>query len=214
MRNVTATGFQFQIDEWDYLEGTHGQETIAWFAVERGEHDLGGITVEAGSYDQLTNKWRTVEFGAGFASVPIVLHQLVTANDPAAAIVRLRSLTSLSFQAKIREEEAADGVHGAEVMHYVALSTGTGTVNGKSFAVGNTGITIDSNWRTVTVGGNYLAPLLLASPQTHEGGDPVTLRHRNLLPTQFEIFMEEEKSNDSETGHNTEAVGWVVISNP
>ncbi|MEM7386799.1 MAG: PA14 domain-containing protein, partial [Verrucomicrobiota bacterium] len=49
VRNVTSTSFQFQIDEWDYLDGIHGPQTIQWLALEAGTHEIGGRTVAAGS---------------------------------------------------------------------------------------------------------------------------------------------------------------------
>ncbi len=40
VRDVTDTGFQFQVDEWDYLDGGHIRETVSWLAVESGVHEL------------------------------------------------------------------------------------------------------------------------------------------------------------------------------
>ena len=40
VRNVTDTGFEWQIDEWDYLDGVHGSETVSWLAIAAGTHTL------------------------------------------------------------------------------------------------------------------------------------------------------------------------------
>ena len=59
VRNVTDTGFEFQIDEWDYLDGVHGAETLSWLAVSEGTHELeSGQTIVAGS----------ASVGTGFSS--------------------------------------------------------------------------------------------------------------------------------------------------
>ena len=50
VRNVTEDGFEFQIDEWDYLDGYHVTETLSWMAVEEGVHTLeNGQTIYAGN---------------------------------------------------------------------------------------------------------------------------------------------------------------------
>ncbi len=49
VRNVTATGFEFQLDEWQYLDGWHAGESIGYLVVEAGEHTLlDGTRVKAG----------------------------------------------------------------------------------------------------------------------------------------------------------------------
>ena len=52
--------------------------------------------------------------------------------------------------------------------------------------------------------------MFLAQVQTHEGGDPIALRHRNLTTANVEFFLEEETSLDDETNHLAEAVGYLV----
>ncbi|MEO1688772.1 MAG: Calx-beta domain-containing protein, partial [Pseudomonadota bacterium] len=49
VRNVTADGFEVQVDEWDHLDGWHTTETVSWLAVERGTHMLSdGGMLQAG----------------------------------------------------------------------------------------------------------------------------------------------------------------------
>ncbi|MEM1275383.1 MAG: DUF5060 domain-containing protein, partial [Pseudomonadota bacterium] len=38
VRNVTDTGFEFQIDEWWYKDGWHMTETVSWMAMSEGVH--------------------------------------------------------------------------------------------------------------------------------------------------------------------------------
>ncbi|MEL7089959.1 MAG: hypothetical protein AAGL98_16200, partial [Planctomycetota bacterium] len=40
VRNVTDEGFEFQIDEWDYLDGGHVPVTLSWMAGTAGSHEL------------------------------------------------------------------------------------------------------------------------------------------------------------------------------
>jgi hypothetical protein len=54
-------------------------------------------------------------------------------------------------------------------------------------------------------------PLIWTIPNTTDGGDTATLRHRTLGSGSVTLFMEEEASKDSETGHTTERVGLLLF---
>ncbi|MEL6219323.1 MAG: hypothetical protein AAFR79_12795, partial [Pseudomonadota bacterium] len=50
VRGVTETGFEVKLDEWDYLDGRHGLETVSWVAVSEGTHTLSdGRVLQAGT---------------------------------------------------------------------------------------------------------------------------------------------------------------------
>ena len=215
LRNVTSSGFEFQIDEWEYLDGVHGSELVSWLAAEPGVHDLNGVLLEAGVREGVYHNFGgTQSLTAGFTDAPVVLTQLVTINEPTAATLRIKSVTDSSFRVKIYEEQAQDGVHVDETAHYIALSTGAGTINGQAFAVGKTGDTVTDAWSTIGFGTGYANPVFFGGFQDNQGRDVIVLRHRNLTASQVEVFAEEETSADAETGHVTNPVGWVVVSGP
>ena len=77
VRNVTPTGFEFLIEEWNYQDGTHASETLSYLVVEKGEYVLGGSALVA---DRTTG----VDFGnprmitlppGAFTQTPLVLAQ-------------------------------------------------------------------------------------------------------------------------------------------
>ena len=47
--------------------------------------------------------------------------------------------------------------------------------------------------------------------QSFNGGDTATLRMTSLNGAEVQIFVEEEKSRDGETGHATEDVGFAAL---
>lgn len=61
--------------------------------------------------------------------------------------------------------------------------------------------TVDGDWVDTNLGNG---DGLFASIQTYNGNDAVGLRKSGS-----ELRMQEEQSSDSETGHTTEAVGYV-----
>ncbi|MEZ4932635.1 MAG: hypothetical protein R2788_11010 [Saprospiraceae bacterium] len=50
IKNVTKAGFEFQIDEWNYLNGYHPVETLYYLAMAKGNHSIDGVNFEAGCF--------------------------------------------------------------------------------------------------------------------------------------------------------------------
>jgi hypothetical protein len=51
VRNVESQSFEVFIKEWDYHDGPHTTETLAWMVVEAGHHTLpNGMEYDAGSF--------------------------------------------------------------------------------------------------------------------------------------------------------------------
>ncbi|MBN1621301.1 MAG: hypothetical protein JW871_01770 [Endomicrobiales bacterium] len=55
------------------------------------------------------------------------------------------------------------------------------------------------------------SPVVVASIETYNGGDPAGLRIQNLTDKTMQIKVEEEKSNDDETNHATESVAYALF---
>lgn len=214
VRNVSSGSFEVQIDEWDYLDGGHGGETLSYLVVESGRHILeDGTILEAGNANNVEENFVTVNYSSAFSATPVVLSQAVTVNGSAAIVTRQQNVGSSSFQVKVQEEEAADGDHAQETISWVAIETGTGATGGKQFEAGRTGDNVTDAWSTInfslTYGGSHA---FLAAMQTYDGTDPTALRYRNLDNDSAQVFAEEETSDDSETSHTSENVGFVVLA--
>ncbi|TQV87735.1 S8 family serine peptidase [Aliikangiella coralliicola] len=211
VRNVSASSFQSQIDEWNYLDGAHVTESIAYLAAQNGNSTFGSLDVKSGSVT-LNHGWKTVNFGSTFSNVPVVVAQTATFNGPAAVTHRIRNVTSSSFQIRLQEEENADGIHANEQVHWIAIESGSTTSGGKKLTVGRTGNVVTHNWRTINFG-STTNPKVIAAMQTFDGGDAAALRHRNLTNSSVQVKVEEEQSKDSEVAHTTEVVGYIIIGN-
>ena len=208
VRNVTAAGFEYQLEEWDYLDGYHLPITASWLAIGEGWHDFVGMTAFATTVE-LDHTWSTIELG--FDSTPVVFAQVASVNDPAAATIRVRNGSGTSVQLKLEEEEAADGVHGVETVHVIAMTEGSTTMDGLGVLVGRTGRVVEEAWHTESATSRGVTGLL-ATAQTHFGGDSMNLRYRNLSDDGFDVLVQEEQSANSEVNHTTEDVGWMMIS--
>lgn len=209
VRNVTSTSFEFQIDEWDYLDGTHGSETIGYVVAEAGAFTLqNGNKLLAGVADGIDDGFTAVPFSDTFASIPLVLTQIASTNEETAVSPRVRNILTNQFEVRVQEEQAG-GAHAEETIHWLAVEP---VVESGNFEADKTGIIVDENAETITFAQSYTAvPIFVASTLTFEGSDPIGLRHLNLTANNVDIFIEEETSDDDEVGHVSENIGYLVI---
>lgn len=210
VRDVTPTGFEFQIDEWDYLDGAHGSETLAWMAVDAGAHVLDtGEALVAGVTEFVDHDWKTQDLPAGaFSVTPLVLAQIVTSGHPEAAVDRLQNVGSGSFEVKLQEQEKEDGLIGAEKIHWIAIEPG---VDSGGVVADLTGPAVDHDPYTLDWTPDFSgAPQLLATAQTYLSYNPMAMRMMSTSAASTDIFCEEETSKDTELAHSQEDIGYLA----
>ncbi len=237
IKDVESNGFKFQIEEWGYLDGIHGEETISFLAMEQGVHCIGGKTWEAGRICCPTyENWITVNFKSrGFKcySDIIVLTQTVTDNLDFPVVTRIKDITPYGFKAMIQNEENNEDLHKTchekpELIHYIAIQTGSGKIkDNEIFTATKTspGQTpaIDHEWNTIDfpVIDTLNAPVFLAGMQTsrpdikkhrcEKESDPASLRYRDITNTEVKLKVEEEQSADLEVEHSAEDIGYLTV---
>jgi uncharacterized protein (DUF1800 family) len=220
VRNVTTTGFEFQMDEWDYKDGGHITETFGYLALSEGTHLFGTQTWQVGRVSALNRGATNVTLN-GFATPPVVLAQVETENNIAvnasqdgvrALKTRLHNITATGFDVRLETEEASNSVTlNSEGVSYIAVSEGKGYLDGVAVQAGRTGRTIDDAWGAITFAESATNPILVSQCISRFGGDPCSLRYRNLTSTGVEVHIDEEESRDTEVGHTTEDVGYLVF---
>ncbi|WP_118136145.1 carbohydrate-binding protein [Oceanicella sp. SM1341] len=208
VRNVSDTGFEFQIDEWDYQDGVHGLETVSWMAVEQGVHQLAnGAVIEAGSTTGQTS-YQTVTFQADFAGAPVVAGQAASANGSGALVSRVTGVNADRFRFTFQEEEAADGAHVGERFDWIAISTG----DFGDMAAGRAEGAVTHLGGDIDFPAGFGAEVdTMAWLQTVAGTDTANLRATARGPEGLSLYVAEETSADAEVWHRAEAVGWVVL---
>lgn len=214
IRNVTPTGFEFQIDEWDYLNGYHIPEDVAWLAVDEGNHFVDGQYWRAGFVEAAESWTRTSFAGGEFGDDGYVLlaqHHAASQSDPALT-VRVKDVARSSFSVKCQREQANQwsGTLPAVRVGYVATSPGSGTINGIPFTGGvnaQTGDTLAEG----RVSFSIPMPAVFGQITSYRGGDTAALRYQEDKDgARFKV--EEEKSLDDEVVHVDEEVRWLAIS--
>ena len=215
VRNVTSGGFEWQMEEWTYLDGNHTKETLPFLAVESGNHTLeDGTRIEAATVS-VTDGWTSVTFSTPFAAAPVLLTGVMSANDTTAVVVRTRNVTAQGFDVRLQEEEGQDGTHAAETVAFAAMEAGVGGSAGIVFEARRTPDAVRHPWYRIDFSAPFsLAPVFLGNIDRFDGPDTAGLRYRNLLADRVEVKVEEEKSANSETNHTTETVSWAAWSAP
>jgi hypothetical protein len=77
---------------------------------------------------------------------------------------------------------------------------------------------VTHQWKKVAISSSdlslppgYDCPIILAAMQTYNGSDTAEVRMRSLSACSFEVKIEEESSDDSETQHAAEDVGYLGL---
>ena len=213
VRNVTSDSFDFQIDEWPYLDGWHTNETIHYLAVEAGSHALpggNGQIIQAGTA-RVDHRFTTVEFAEPFTDAPVVFSQIESVRDKEPATTRQRGVTAGQFELRLSEAEASDQPHETESVGYIAVMPGQFNFDGQILDVGMTPDRVTHRWYPITFRAAYQSAAFLAAMQTADGGNPAGLRYANFGESSVEVFVEEEQSLDDEIKHTTEVVGYLVV---
>jgi len=205
VRNVTPSSFQIRFQEWDYLDGWHCPELVAWFALDRGTFDVGGGTyLCADSFS--TNKTNVyspqwVSFPVVYSEPPVVIAQIQTAAGADAVTDRICGVYASGMHYSMQEQQSKGG-HCYEEAGYIvcpqawpfmrktptaathrpfllatAYGQGVGYIREEQSADWET-----NHWAAEQVG--ILTPLqppyVIADLQTCNGTDPCDLRCTQL----------------------------------
>ena len=214
VRGVGANGFEVKIAEWSYLDGAHAAETVGYMVVESGRHELaGGVTLVAGTSTGIDQDWTRVRYGGRFDSRPVVLTTVAGARGGLPVVARLRNVNRQGFGLRVQKEEGANElVRAPRRINWVAIEQAPRGPNGRSYIVETTGNAVTNNPFRIRVPRNLQGqPVFLAAIQSFAGTDTAGLRYR-ARPRALAIRIEEETSQDRETSHAAERVGYAVFT--
>jgi hypothetical protein len=213
LRDVTSDRFEFQLEEWMYLDsGEHWTETAHYLVLDEDTTSVGGLPVDVGTV-ATGNQFSTARFAQSFESTPVVLSQSQTRVGTDPIVTRPKDVSPDGFAVRVQEEDGEEygGYHFEETVGYVAVEPGTGTADGRPLEAGRTPEAVDEEWYTIEFENSYEDPQFLADIQTYNGWNSVVVRYRNLTSDSVEVFLQEDQSADAETSHVEERVGYVVV---
>ena len=214
LRNVDATGFDIKFAEWNNLDdGKHLEETVSYIVMEKGRTTLpDGSIVEAGTFNGATTN-QNIKFSAPFNKIPVVVTTVASENETDTISGRLSKITTSSFAYYFKEQEINKNVHVKETVNFIAWEPGMGMIGMLRFEVANTAAGLTDAWSLVPFQQTFQQPpLFLADMQTNNNTDTCTLRVRGAAATGAPVKVEEEQSNDLETTHPEETVGYILLN--
>jgi hypothetical protein len=217
IRNVDESGFEIRIQEWDYLDNIHAEETVGYLVIEAGRHKLpDGTELEAGSFEtDQVDSFVSLNFGNPFQTAPVVITTISSFNESDTVTGRIRGISSDGFKYCMQEQEANSPSHAREIINYVAWEPSCGVLDNVDFEVGKTADNITNQFRMIQFCQSYTDyPVFIADMQTSDGMDTANVRWRNLQTDSVEIQIEEEQSANKETGHTSEVVGYMIFELP
>ena len=168
-----------------------------------------GKRLVAGVMHNVTHRWKTIGFPIQFTSQPVVLTQIVSKNDAAAVVPRLRNVSTTQFQLKVQEEEAADDKHAEESVAWIAVEAGAFEDNGLLLEAGKK--LFDSSPTQLNWTQNFNSPGLIASIMTFNENNPAYPLIHSLNGSLASVSCQEETSLDPETNHGLEYLGYMAI---
>ena len=213
LKNISSTGFDIRIQEWNYLNDYHCKETVAYLVMEQGSFTLAdGTKIEAGQATSKNTDFQTVQFNTNFTVDPVVMTSIATFNEEDTAIGRLRNISTTSFEHKIQEQELLSDGHGSETVNYIACEPFQNAIGPINVIVNKTADIVTDSWYTVDFGKQLSdIPIFLGTMQSQDGTDTSSIRYTNKTNTEIQIKIEEEQSADAETTHTSEKVGYFLF---
>ena len=214
IRNVDSNGFEVRIQEWDYLDGIHGEETVSYIVMEQGSYTLeDGTLVEAGTFEtDNTESFGTVTFHQPFETEPVIIGAVISFDGSDTVTGRIRGITTGGFEYRMQEQEINPQVHAMETISYIAWEPSSGTLDGLAFEINRTADVVRHAFHTISFDQQFMnIPMFFADMQTTGGSDPANVRWQNNDAFGVDVQIDEEQSRDKEINHTTEVVGYMVF---
>ncbi|KZN50015.1 fibrinogen-like YCDxxxxGGGW domain-containing protein [Pseudoalteromonas luteoviolacea] len=173
--------FSLSYKEWEYLDGTHTNETISTLTLGAGIHTMAdGSIWEVGVLDMSTAS-QTFEFSQQYDQVPYLFLSPQSDNSGFAYVARANNVNQIGFNAKIQYQElqTTGNTRVSQKVAYLAV-----------YAPSKTG--------------------QLDSGQTYNLNQ-AKVNEQTIKFENHELFLQEEQSKDAELTHIHEVINMLDI---
>ena len=171
--------------------------------------DIATATIgRAGSIDYADNYWRTVRHDGQFDD-PVVIANLTTRNDGIPAVVRIRNVTSNSFEIKIQNWDYLRQDHKSETVSYLVIESGSHILEDGTTSVARNGFISDQS-RQIGFGSQFdESPVVFSQVISDNDPSATTTRIQKVQEGSFGIELQEEEAADGI--HKAEQFSYVAI---
>ncbi len=208
-RNISKQGFEMRLQEQELNSDGHAIETVTWMAMEQ-DTSIGAF--EAGLISGIDDSWHTLNLSQTFDNTPHFIFSNQTYNEPDPVTVRFRNENSNQVEIELQEEKSLDNetVHANEDVAYLSIAKNKDLVDVEGDFIGETGsLNISHAWAYVSLKKTYSKPAVIFGGISRNGGQPVTVRLRNVTSNSFEVNLQEWDYLDG--SHAVENVSYLVV---
>lgn len=207
--SVDENGFTFSLEEWEDEDGPHpATETINWIAIEEGVHTLpDGRVIEAGT-TTATDAASAVSLSGSYSSAPVILTNVMSANDPDVVDSDPFNVTSTGFDLQLQEGSLSDGVNTGETVGWIAVTAGGDGSAG--YASLHDGLETSNN--SFDLGGTLSNGAVFGETQSMNGTDAgnVVISNATIDGNPGSIVAKfDEETGDGNGNHVPESLGLV-----
>ncbi len=119
LKNVSHSSFSYQLEEWDYLDGTHSTETAAYMIVESGSHRLpNGALLQAKNLP--IGVAQSVALPMSHGATPVVFSQTQSLNGAASVVTRQQNVSLSGLSIQLQEQESSSSQHPTELVGIIS----------------------------------------------------------------------------------------------
>ena len=216
--NLASMKFVSLIGVWIMgVQGFHAQAQEPPLVVYTKTSNGAEITLINHTADSTgSSDWVKVDFSSyGISySNPIVIASPLTTNDDKPAHIRVRNVTSKSFEYLVEQwkyltDDEDTDYHGAESVRFMVMNAGTYTIGSRKWQAGKvTGVTSETK-RILLNSAFDGSQTLLFQVASYNGTDPVVVRVNNVNKNQVYIELQEEEAQGDH--HLAEEVHYIAI---
>jgi len=171
-----------------------------------------GKRLVAGVMENVTHRWKVVQLPIAFNTTPLIFTQLVTTNESAPAIARMRNISTNQFEIRLQEEMANDGARTGESVAWFAIEEGNQLTD---YQLETTTIDIGDAATMINFQQTFTnTPALFTTMQTIRDEDPTYPRNNGLSTNGVVISLQEEISLESDVQHSEEKLAYLAIDAP
>ncbi len=215
IRNITTSGFEIRVDEWDCLDGIHGQEEIHYVVMEAGSHELlNGSMVQAGIDQHIDQWWNVIEFPRSMTKTFSIFGSRVTENAEYSMALRFDNGNTNANQTRMRFQRFENNAHVNEKASWIAIEKGS--FNGLNpYEVNATEKDVTHEWFDIELSRDFgQNPVFISHMTSFYGNDKASSRYADSSGTVIRVMTEEEPCSDEEISHTAEEVQYMVFMGP
>ena len=157
-------------------------------------YETGVVTVEQPD----NNTWFRVDLKKAYAQKPVVIASPLTAFDSNPAQVRIKNVTTTSFEYQVEEFEYLSGKHGAESFSYLVIEQGRHVVdaNGQEWEAGIITGNTDNSFKSVSFASSFgNSPTIFVQLASNSDPTAAVLRTDNITVNGFQFRIDEEEAS-------------------